>query len=67
MTIDLETVRYYAGLGDLVTWGWLAEGARRAGQSLTFHRKRDLDLAGRPERGLEVAPAGLWPRSGPIP
>ena len=45
MKVDLETARYYSGLGDLVMWAWLAEGVRRAGRPLIFHRKRDLDLA----------------------
>jgi ADP-heptose:LPS heptosyltransferase len=44
MKIDLESVRYYAGLGDLVMWAWLAEGARQGPDPLVFHRKRNLGL-----------------------
>ncbi|HVK09763.1 MAG TPA: glycosyltransferase family 9 protein [Gemmataceae bacterium] len=44
LKIDLETYKGYAGLGDIVMLAWLAEGCRRAGQSLVFHRKRDLEL-----------------------
>lgn len=42
--IDLETYKGYSGLGDIVMLSWLAEGCRRAGRPLVFHRKRDLEL-----------------------
>jgi hypothetical protein len=42
--IDLENYKGYSGLGDIVTLAWLAEGCRRAGQTVTFHRKRNLEL-----------------------
>jgi ADP-heptose:LPS heptosyltransferase len=44
LKIDLETYKGYSGLGDIVMLSWLAEGCRRAGQPLVFHRKRDLEL-----------------------
>lgn len=44
MKIDLETARYYAGLGDLVMWSWLAAGAKQAKVPLVFHRRRDTSL-----------------------
>lgn len=43
--IDLEGGKGYAGLGDIVMLAWLAEGCRRAGQPLVFHRTRNLELA----------------------
>ncbi len=42
--IDLESGKGYAGLGDICTLAWLAEGCARAGQPLTFHRKRNPEL-----------------------
>src|SRR5687767_2597238 len=44
MKIDLESGEGYAGLGDICMLAWLAEGCARAGQPLTFHRKRNLDV-----------------------
>src|SRR5262245_7573708 len=45
MKIDLETARYYCGLGDIVMLGWLAEGCKtRPADRLVFHRTRDLEL-----------------------
>jgi ADP-heptose:LPS heptosyltransferase len=39
MKLDIETARYYSGLGDIVMLAWLAEA-----RTITFHRKRDLEL-----------------------
>lgn len=44
ITIDLESEKGYAGLGDICALAWLAEGCARAGQPLTFHRRRNLEL-----------------------
>jgi ADP-heptose:LPS heptosyltransferase len=77
MKIDLETAKYYSGLGDLVMWAWLAEGAKNGPLPLVFHRRRDLiltELLGvttDPEPGglkvdnvfpIEVADHGRLPR-----
>lgn len=42
--LDLEGGKGYAGLGDIVMLAWLAEGCRRAGQAITFHRTRNPEL-----------------------
>jgi Glycosyltransferase family 9 (heptosyltransferase) len=52
--IDLESEKGYAGLGDICVLAWLAEGCARAGQPLTFHRRRNLELMAL--FGLEVDP-----------
>jgi hypothetical protein len=44
LKIDLEGHKGYAGLGDIVMLAWLAEGCRRAGERVTFHRTRNLEL-----------------------
>jgi hypothetical protein len=44
LKIDLENYKGYSGLGDIVMLAWLAEGCRRAGQPVRFHRTRNLDL-----------------------
>jgi hypothetical protein len=44
MKIDLETVRFYCGLGDIVMWAWLAEGSKYGPDPITFYRKRDREL-----------------------
>src|SRR5687767_9811373 len=44
LKIDLENYKGYSGLGDIVMLAWLAEGCRRAGQAVRFHRTRNLDL-----------------------
>jgi Glycosyltransferase family 9 (heptosyltransferase) len=44
MKIDLDSSRYYRGLGDIVMLSWLAEGARTSDKPLTFHRTKDVDL-----------------------
>ncbi len=54
LTIDLEGAKGYAGLGDIVMLAWLAEGCRRAGQAVRFHRTRNLDLMAL--FGLDVDP-----------
>jgi hypothetical protein len=46
LKIDLESCKGYSGLGDIVMLSWLAEGCRREGQPIVFHRKRNLDLMG---------------------
>jgi hypothetical protein len=52
--IDLESVKYYCGLGDIAMLAWLAAGAQAAGTPLAFHRRRNLDLCHL--LGLDVRP-----------
>lgn len=59
MKIDIESARYYAGLGDLVMWAWLSEGAKTAGELLTFYRRRDLGLARLLGLKIDPEPGGL--------
>lgn len=59
MLINLDTVRYYSGLGDLVMWAWLAEGAKSGPSPLVFHRKRDLGLMEMLGLTVEPNPGGI--------
>lgn len=59
LKLDLETGKGYAGLGDIVMLSWLAEGCRRAGQSLVIHRKRDAELAALIGVTLDPEPGGV--------
>lgn len=59
LTVDLERGKGYAGLGDLVMLGWLAEGGRRAGRPLRFHRTRSLDLAALVGLDVTAEPGGV--------
>src|SRR5215207_5070115 len=44
MKIDLESPKYYRGLGDIVMLAWLAEGAKEGPDPITFHRTNNLEL-----------------------
>lgn len=44
MKIDLESPRYYRGLGDIVMLAWLAAGARQGPDPISFHRTNNLEL-----------------------
>lgn len=59
MKLDIETARYYSGLGDIVMLAWLAEGARAAGEPITFHRKRDLVLMELMGLSVDPEPGGV--------
>lgn len=59
ITIDLEGGKGYAGLGDIVMLAWLAEGCRRAGQSVAFHRTRNPDLLALFELAVHPVPGGV--------
>lgn len=58
MKIDLETAKYYSGLGDLVMWAWLAEGAKSSSDPLVFHRLRDLELTKLLGLAIDPQPGG---------
>lgn len=59
MKIDLESPRYYRGLGDIVMLAWLVEGSKSGPTPLRFHRKSNLELM--ELLGLEVdsEPGGI--------
>jgi hypothetical protein len=59
MKIDLETVKAYGGRGDLVMWGWLAEGSRQGPDPIVVHRKRDLEVARLVGWTVDSEPGGL--------
>lgn len=56
--IDLEGGTGYVGLGDLVMLAWLAEGSRRAGQSVAFHRTRSQELLDLLPLTIDPVPGG---------
>ena len=45
LKIDIESGKAYSGLGDIAMLAWLAEGCRRAGRAVAFHRLRNRELA----------------------
>lgn len=59
MKINLEGVRYYCGLGDIVLLAWLAEGSKRGPDPLAFHRTRDLDLMTLLGLAVDPEPGGV--------
>ncbi|WP_157369924.1 glycosyltransferase family 9 protein [Zavarzinella formosa] len=59
MKIDIETVRYYSGLGDLVMLAWLAEGSKTGSDPLVFHRKRDPGLTELLGMQTDLEPGGV--------
>jgi ADP-heptose:LPS heptosyltransferase len=59
MKIDIETARYYTGLGDIVMLAWLAEGAKAVGAPFVFHRKRDLVLMELLGLNVDPEPGGV--------
>jgi hypothetical protein len=61
MKIDLQTPRYYRGLGDVVMWAWLAEGCRGTADPLVFHRTGDPELLGLLGLPVDPEPGGLSP------
>jgi len=61
MLINLDTAKYYSGLGDLVMWAWLAEGCKNSGDPIVFHRKRDLEFMALLGLQIEPEPGGILP------
>jgi Glycosyltransferase family 9 (heptosyltransferase) len=59
MKIDLQGPKYYRGLGDIVMWAWLAEGARGGPDPLVFHRTQDLGLMGLLGLQVDSEPGGI--------
>jgi hypothetical protein len=59
MKIDLERVKNYAGLGDLVMWAWLVEGSRLGADPITIYRKRDAALTEMLGLTIDAEPGGL--------
>jgi hypothetical protein len=59
MKIDLETAKYYTGLGDFVLLAWLAAGVKASADPLTFHRTRDLALLNMLGLQVDPEPGGL--------
>ena len=59
LKIDLEGGKGYTGLGDLVMLAWLAEGCRRVGQPIRFHRTRHLDLTSVLGLAVDPEPGGV--------
>ncbi len=59
MTLNLESARYYSGLGDIVLLAWIAAGCRGASHSLRFHRTRDLELMGLLGLDVDSQPGGV--------
>jgi hypothetical protein len=59
MKIDLESPRYYRGLGDIVMWAWLAEGSRASTDRMVFHRTSNLDLMGLLGLTVDPQPGGV--------
>jgi hypothetical protein len=57
--IDLESGKAYVGLGDICMLAWLAEGCGRAGQPLTFHRTRNLDVTALFGLTVDPEPGGI--------
>lgn len=57
--IDLESDKGYSGLGDICMLAWLAEGCARAGQQLTFHRTRNLDVMALFGLAVDPEPGGI--------
>lgn len=61
MKIDLQSPRYYRGLGDVVMWAWLAEGCRGTADPPVFHRTSDPELADLLGLPVDPEPGGLSP------
>ena len=59
MKLDIETAKYYSGLGDIVMLAWLAEGAKAGPSSMVFHRKRDLELMTLLGLQVDAEPGGI--------
>lgn len=59
LKIDLEVTNGYSGLGDIAMLAWLAEGCRRAGQPLRFHRTRNLELMALFDLAVDPEPGGI--------
>ena len=59
MKIDIDTARYYSGLGDLAMLAWLAEGCKNGSDPLVFHRKRDIGVTELLGLRIDPEPGGI--------
>jgi ADP-heptose:LPS heptosyltransferase len=59
MKLDIESAKYYGGLGDIVMLAWLAEGAKAGPSPIVFHRKRDLELMTLLGLQVDAEPGGI--------